>query len=122
MNLPYSVTQKDLFEILLNIAPSRPVFIWGAPGIGKSALVGSFAEAVGLPCVSLLGSQLAHWFSEHIPPLVKYRSYARPSRRQGATPDIPRAGNEREADRHGAWQHRKLCRKQRRSFCKDCLL
>ncbi len=29
MNLPYSVTQKDLFEILLNIAPSRPVFIWG---------------------------------------------------------------------------------------------
>lgn len=59
MNLPYSVTQKDLFEILLNIAPSRPVFIWGAPGIGKSALVESFAEAVGLPCVSLLGSQLA---------------------------------------------------------------
>ena len=42
--------------------------------------------------MSLLGSQLAHWFSEHIPPLVKYRSYARPSRRQGATPDIPRAG------------------------------
>lgn len=36
--------------------------------------------------------QLAHWFSEHIPPLAKHRSYARPSRRQGATPDIPRAG------------------------------
>ena len=60
MNLPYSVTQKDLFEILLNIAPSRPVFIWGAPGIGKTALVASYAEAVGLPCVSVLGSQLAH--------------------------------------------------------------
>ena len=92
MHLPYSVTQKDLFEILLNIAPSRPVFIWGAPGIGKSALVEIFAEAVGVPCVSLLVSQLAHWFSENIPPLAKHRSYARPSRRQGATPDIPRAG------------------------------
>lgn len=37
----------------------RPVFIWGAPGIGKSALVEKFAKDVGLPCVSLLGSQLA---------------------------------------------------------------
>lgn len=59
MNLPYSVTQNELSEILLNVAPVRPVFIWGAPGIGKSALVEKFAEDVGLPCVSLLGSQLA---------------------------------------------------------------
>ena len=59
MNLPISVTQKDLLEVLLNIAPVRPVFIWGAPGIGKSALVEQFADEVGLPCVSLLGSQLA---------------------------------------------------------------
>ena len=59
MTLPYSVTQNELFEILLNIAPTRPVFIWGAPGIGKSALVEKFSDEVGLPCVSLLGSQLA---------------------------------------------------------------
>ena len=59
MNLPISVTQSDLLEILLNIASIRPVFIWGAPGIGKSALVEKFAAEVGLPCVSLLGSQLA---------------------------------------------------------------
>ncbi len=59
MNLPVTVTQEDLLEILLNIAPSRPVFIWGAPGIGKSALVEQFAAEIGLPCVSLLGSQLA---------------------------------------------------------------
>lgn len=44
MNLPITVTQDDLLEILLNVAPSRPVFIWGTPGIGKSALVEQFAE------------------------------------------------------------------------------
>ncbi len=59
MNLAYSVTQQELLEILLNISPVRPVFIWGAPGIGKSALVEKFAAEVGLPCISLLGSQLA---------------------------------------------------------------
>lgn len=59
MNLPFSVTPEELSEILLNIAPIRPVFIWGAPGIGKSALVQKFADETGLPCVSLLGSQLA---------------------------------------------------------------
>lgn len=59
MNLSYSVTQNELLDLLLNIAPIRPVFIWGAPGIGKSALVEKFSNEVGLPCVSLLGSQLA---------------------------------------------------------------
>lgn len=59
MNLPLSVKQDTLLDVLLNIAPVRPVFIWGAPGIGKSALVEKFSQEVGLPCVSLLGSQLA---------------------------------------------------------------
>ena len=49
MNLPISVTQNELLEILLHIAPVRPVFIWGAPGIGKSALVEQFADEVGMP-------------------------------------------------------------------------
>ncbi|MEO7001297.1 MAG: MoxR family ATPase [Ktedonobacterales bacterium] len=59
MNAPVSVTQRQLSEFLLNVAITRPVFIWGAPGIGKSSLVQAFAAQVGLPCVSLLGSQLA---------------------------------------------------------------
>lgn len=59
MNLSFTVTQDELSDILLNLSPVRPVFIWGAPGIGKSALVQKFADDVGLPCVSLLGSQLA---------------------------------------------------------------
>lgn len=59
MNLPVYVDQKELMEIFFNIAPLRPVFVWGAPGIGKSALVEEFSMEVGMPCVSLLGSQLA---------------------------------------------------------------
>ena len=59
MNLTLSVDQKQLLNVLLNIGSTRPVFIWGAPGIGKSSIVEQFAAAVGLECVSLLGSQLA---------------------------------------------------------------
>ena len=34
--------------------------------------------------------ELAKWFDIYFPPLEKQRTYARPSRRQMATPDIPR--------------------------------
>ncbi|MFC4589875.1 vWA domain-containing protein [Sphaerisporangium corydalis] len=35
---------------------------------------------------------LARWFEEHVPTVERRRSYARPSRRQSATPNIPRPG------------------------------
>lgn len=54
-----TVTPAELPEVLLHTAVVRPVFVWGAPGIGKSALVRQFAESLGLECVSLLGTQLA---------------------------------------------------------------
>jgi hypothetical protein len=59
MNAATTVTQKQLADFLLNVAISRPVFVWGPPGIGKSSLVRDFADQLGIPCVSLLGSQLA---------------------------------------------------------------
>lgn len=59
MNPVATIVPSQLTEFLLHVAPVRPVFIWGAPGIGKSALVQGFAADLGLPCVSLLGSQLA---------------------------------------------------------------
>lgn len=59
MNIVYTLTPSQLTDFLLNVATVRPVFIWGAPGIGKSSLVQEFAAQVGLDCVSLLGSQLA---------------------------------------------------------------
>ncbi len=51
MNLPISVNQDQLLDVLINVAIIRPVFIWGAPGLGKSAIVEQFAESLGLPCV-----------------------------------------------------------------------
>lgn len=59
MNIAHTLTPAQLTDFLLNVATVRPVFIWGAPGIGKSSLVQEFAAQVGLDCVSLLGSQLA---------------------------------------------------------------
>ena len=59
MNAAISLKPSQLPTFLLHTALVRPVFIWGAPGIGKSALVADFAADLGLDCVSLLGSQLA---------------------------------------------------------------
>jgi len=59
MQATQTLTPSELTDFLLAVAPVRPVFIWGPPGIGKSSLVEAFAEAVGMDCVSMLGSQLA---------------------------------------------------------------
>lgn len=80
MNLTVSVDQKQLLDILLNVGIVRPVFIWGAPGIGKSAIVEQFAEDLGLPCVSLLGSQLAPEDIIGVPQIVDGRSVFCPPR------------------------------------------
>ncbi len=40
-------------------------------------------------------AKLARWFDEHVPANEPVRSYARASRRQAATPDIPRPGRVR---------------------------
>ena len=37
-------------------------------------------------------ARLAAWFDEHVPAVERRRTYARPSRRQSATPHIPRPG------------------------------
>ncbi len=59
MQSAIQLNQAQAIDFLLHVAVVRPVFLWGAPGIGKSALVKRFAGAVGMECVSLLGSQLA---------------------------------------------------------------
>ncbi|NJM76739.1 MAG: hypothetical protein HC852_14300 [Acaryochloridaceae cyanobacterium RU_4_10] len=46
MDAAKSLIPSELIDFLLNIAPIRPVFIWGPPGIGKSSLVDAFAKPV----------------------------------------------------------------------------
>ncbi|WP_430785100.1 AAA family ATPase [Actinoplanes sp. G11-F43] len=53
------MTPAQLPDLLLHVAVVRPVFLWGAPGIGKSSLVRDFAASLGLECVTLVGTQLA---------------------------------------------------------------
>ncbi len=59
MESAVTVTPAQLPELLLHLAVVRSVFVWGAPGIGKSSLVRAFADSLGLECVTLLGTQLA---------------------------------------------------------------
>jgi MoxR-like ATPase len=59
MESAITVTPAELPHVLLHVAVVRPAFVWGAPGIGKSSLVRAFADSLGLPCVTLVGTQLA---------------------------------------------------------------
>jgi hypothetical protein len=74
MQSSITVTPAQLPDLLLNVATVRPVFLWGAPGIGKSSLVRGFAESLGLECVSLLGTQLAPEDLIGVPQIVDGRS------------------------------------------------
>jgi hypothetical protein len=80
VNPVITVSQTQLCDFLLNVAIVRPVFIWGQPGIGKSALVQDFADQVGLPCVSLLGSQLAPEDLIGVPQIIDGKSRFCPPR------------------------------------------
>ncbi|GAA2679054.1 ATP-binding protein [Nonomuraea recticatena] len=74
MQATVTVTPSRLPEVLLHVAVVRPVFLWGAPGIGKSSLVRQFADSLGLECVTLLGTQLAPEDLIGVPELVGGRS------------------------------------------------
>lgn len=80
MNAPISLTQRQLPDFLLRVALRRPVFVWGPPGSGKSSLVLQFANEVGLPCVSLPGSQLAPEDLIGVPQVVDGKSRFCPPR------------------------------------------
>lgn len=80
MELSVSIDQNQLKELLLQVGLVRPVFIWGAPGIGKSAIVEQFDAELGLPCVCLTGSQLAPEDLIGVPQIVNGTSVLCPPR------------------------------------------
>ena len=84
------ITPHELKELLLNVAPARPVFIWGPPGIGKTAIVTAFGDELGMPVISLLGSQLAPEDLIGVPRIVEntYSAFAPPRMIAGHTEPI----------------------------------
>jgi hypothetical protein len=54
-----ALSPPEIVELLAALPATRTPFLWGPPGIGKSALVRLAAERLALPCVTLLGTQLA---------------------------------------------------------------
>jgi len=76
----FTVTPAQLPDLLLHVAVVRPVFVWGAPGIGKSSLVRDFAASLGLDCVTLVGTQLAAEDLIGVPELRNGRSRFAPPR------------------------------------------
>lgn len=54
-----ALSPPEVLELIETLPARRTAFVWGPPGIGKSALVRAAAERLGLPCVVLLGTQLA---------------------------------------------------------------
>jgi hypothetical protein len=54
-----ALTPPELVELLITLPADRTPFVWGPPGIGKSALVREAAEFLSLDCVTLLGTQIA---------------------------------------------------------------
>ncbi|GHU08041.1 hypothetical protein AGMMS50225_05960 [Betaproteobacteria bacterium] len=78
MNIAITLNQNQLLDVLVNVATVRPVFIRGAPGIGKSSIVERFAAEFGLPCVSLLGSQLAPEDIIGVPQIIDGKSAPQP--------------------------------------------
>src|SRR4030095_6455310 len=54
-----ALSPSELLELLVTLPADRTPFIWGPPGIGKSALVREAADLLSMPCVTLLGTQIA---------------------------------------------------------------
>jgi len=54
-----ALTPPELVELLVSLPAERTPFIWGPPGIGKSALVLEASELLDIPSVTLLGTQIA---------------------------------------------------------------
>ena len=67
-------------SLLRSLAGEQSLLLQAPPGVGKTAIVGQAAAAAGLPCRSLLGTQIAPEDVSGIPRIVGERSVFCPPR------------------------------------------
>src|SRR5581483_12466298 len=75
-----TVTLGQAREIILCMAHQHSVLLLSGPGVGKSDIVYQAAAAAGLPCRSLVGTQIAPEDVSGIPRIVGERSVFCPPR------------------------------------------
>ncbi len=78
-NMP-TVTLSQAKSIIKALAREQSVLLLSAPGVGKSDIVSQAAVEAGLPCRSLLGTQIAPEDVSGIPRIVGERSVFCPPR------------------------------------------
>jgi len=89
--MPRAGSAVDLDELLRrSLGSGLDLHVAEGRGHLPSALVAEI-RALAQPALRW-DVELARWFEEMFPALEPVRTYARPSRRQAATPDIPRPG------------------------------
>ena len=75
-----TVTLAQAKEILRCMADQHSILLLSGPGVGKSDCVGQAAAAAGLPCRSLVGTQIAPEDVSGIPRIIGERSVFCPPR------------------------------------------
>lgn len=73
-----SCTPSQLYDLLLHVAPVRPVYVKGPPGGGKSAIIQKFADDVGLDLVVREGSKAAPEDVNGVPQIINGKTVFAP--------------------------------------------
>lgn len=75
-----SVTLKEAKSLIKSLAHEQSLLLLSPPGVGKSDIVQAAAQEAGLPCRSLLGTQIAPEDVSGVPHIVGERSVFCPPR------------------------------------------
>ncbi len=75
-----SITLSQAKKLVLSLAGEQSLLLQAPPGVGKTAIVAEAAAEAGLPCRSLLGTQIAPEDVSGIPRIVGERSVFCPPR------------------------------------------
>jgi hypothetical protein len=79
-NLTQSITLGEAKSLIKGLAHDQSLLLLSPPGLGKSATVAQAAAEAGLPCRSLLGTQIAPEDVSGIPKIIHERSVFCPPR------------------------------------------